>query len=272
MRIGLMGKAAAMLAVAAGLIVAQQKQPQPKSQKELDALNAIFSEQNPDKRIAAVENLLTNFADTEFKAIALQIAAGSAQQKGDFEKTIVYSERTLEADPKNYAAMIMLSTTLAQKTKEFDFDKEEKLTRAEKYAHAALDIIPKAPKPRPDITDEQWAGAQKELMAQAHEALGMAASVRKKYDVAISEFKLATDENPNADQSTIVRLADAYLQANKPDDSLATLNKLYAMPNLNPQVKQVADSLKDKAQKVKAGTLKVGGPSQGSGPAQVDIK
>src|SRR5437764_1085961 len=106
MRIGLMGKAAAVLALAAGLTFAQ-----PKPQKEVDALQAIFNEQNPDKRIAAVENLLTNFADTEFKAVALQIAAGSAQQKGDFEKTIVYSERTLEADPKNYAAMLMLATT-----------------------------------------------------------------------------------------------------------------------------------------------------------------
>lgn len=272
MRIGFMGKAAAVLALAAGLMFAQQKPPQPKSQKELDALQAIFSEQNPDKRIAAVENLLTNFADTEFKAVALQIAAGSAQQKGDFEKTIVYSERTLEADPKNYAAMLMLAATLAQRTKEFDFDKEEKLARAEKNARAALELIPKAVKPRPDITDEQWAGAQKELESQGHEALGMAAAVRKKYDVAISEFKLAVDNNPSPDQSTIVRLADAYLQANKPDDSLATLNRLYAMPNLNPAVKQVADNVKDKAQKVKAGALKVGGPSQSNGPAQVDVK
>ena len=50
-----------------------------------------------------------NFADTEFKAIALQVAAASAQQKNDFEKMVVYAERTLEADPKNYPAMLMLA-------------------------------------------------------------------------------------------------------------------------------------------------------------------
>jgi uncharacterized protein HemY len=272
MRIGFISKAAGVLAIAGGLMFAQQKPPQPKSQKEVDALQAIFNEQNPDKRIAAVENLLTNFADTEFKAVALQIAAGSAQQKGDFEKTIVYSERTLEADPKSYAAMLMIATSLAQRTKEFDFDKEEKLTRADKNARSALELIAKATKPRPDITDEQWAAAQKEMEAQAHEALGMAATVRKKYEVAITEFKTAVDNNPTPDQSTIVRLADAYLLANKPDESLATLNKLYAMPNINPAVKQVADNLKDKAQKVKSGAAKVGPANQTSGPATVEIK
>jgi tetratricopeptide (TPR) repeat protein len=270
MRIGLISKAAAVLALAAGLAFAQ-KPPQPKSQKELEALQAIFNEQDPTKRIAAVENLLTNFADTEFKTVALQIAASSAQQKGDFEKMVVYSERTLESDPKNFAAMLMLATGLAQRTKEFDLDREEKLNRADKYANSALELIPKAAKPRPDITDEQWAGAQKELVAQAHEALGMSATVRKKYDVAITEYNAAIQGNPNPDQATYVRLADAYLQANKPDESLATLAKLNAIPNLNPAVKNVANSVKEKAEKVKAGTAKL--PSNtSSGPAQVEIK
>ncbi len=71
---------------------------------------AIFNAQTPDARIAAAEKLLTEFADTEFKAVALQIAAASAQQKNDFEKMVVYAERTLEADPKNYPAMLMLAT------------------------------------------------------------------------------------------------------------------------------------------------------------------
>jgi tetratricopeptide (TPR) repeat protein len=269
MRIGLIWKAAGVLALAAGLAFAQ-KPPQAKSQKEVEALQAIFNEQDPDKRIAAVENLLTNFADTEFKTIALQVAAGSAQQKNDFEKMVVYSERTLESDPKNYAAMLMLATGLAQRTKEFDLDREEKLNRADKYAKSALELIPKATKPRPDITDEQWASAQRDLTAQAHEALGISAAVRKKYDVAITEFKAAVDGNPNPDQATMVRLADAYLQANKPDDSLATLAKLNAMPNLNPSVKNVANSIKEKADKVKSGTAKV--PSNTTGaPAQVEI-
>src|SRR5690348_11033297 len=98
-------RAAAALVLAGGTMLAAVKQPQPKSPKEQEALMAVFNTQDPDARIAAVENLLTKFADTEFKAVALQIAAASAQQKNDFEKMVLYSERTLEADPANYAAM-----------------------------------------------------------------------------------------------------------------------------------------------------------------------
>ena len=87
--------------------------------------------------------------------------------------------------------MLLISTALAQKTREFDLDKEEKLTRAEKLAKQAMDVIPTAPKPRPDIPDAQWDGAKKDAMSEAHQALAMSAVARKKYDVAIAEYKLS---------------------------------------------------------------------------------
>src|SRR5581483_6220611 len=46
----------------------------PKSQKEVQAITAVQVAATPDDRIKAVENVLTNFADTEFKVPLLQIA------------------------------------------------------------------------------------------------------------------------------------------------------------------------------------------------------
>src|SRR5829696_6165025 len=115
-------RAAGALVVAGSLLLAQKtgKQPTPKSQKEVDAITAMFNAADPDARIAAAENLLAKFADTEFKAIALQIAADSAMRKNDFEKMVIYAERTIDADPQNYAAMLMLANGIAQRTREFD--------------------------------------------------------------------------------------------------------------------------------------------------------
>ena len=173
----------------AGLVMGQAKQPKPKSQKEVDAIMAIQNATTPDARIEAIENLLTKFADTEFKVMVLQMAAATAQQKGDMDKMIIYAERTLEADPKSFSAMLMLAQGWASRTKEFDLDKEEKLARAEKYAKDALEQMKTAEKFRPDITDEQWAASKKDFGAQAHEALGSVAMVRKKYDVAITSTR-----------------------------------------------------------------------------------
>lgn len=231
---------------------APAKAPQPKSQKEAEAVMAIMNAQDPDARIAAAENLITKFADTEYKAVALQLAAFSAQQKNDHDKMILYSERTLEADPQNYSAMLMMASGLAQKTREFDLDKEEKLTRADKYAKTAIELIAKAEKPNPQVTEDQWTAAKKDYTAQAHEAMGMAALARKKYDVAIAEFNTSLTTASQPDAATMVRLMAAYNQAGKPDDAIALADKVLASPGLHPQIKQIAENEKAAAAKLKA--------------------
>lgn len=239
-------------ALVAGLVYGQVAQPKPKSQKELEAVQAIFSAQDPDVRIKNVEALITNFADTEFKAVALYVAAASAQQKNDFEKMVLYSERTLEADPKNFGAMLMLASGIAQRTREFDLDKEEKLTRSEKYSTTAIDLIKTAAKPRPDLSDEEWEGAKKSYLAQAYESLGLAAMARKKYDDAAKQFEMSANTSPDA--STFVRLAAAYNQAKKPDQAIAALDKLNSVADLHPAVKQAAAQERNNAVKLKGGS------------------
>ena len=243
------------LVVGAAALLAQ-KQLQPKSKEELEALQAMFNAQDPDSRIKAAENVITKFADTDFKSLALFMIAMSYQQKNDFEKMAVYAERTLEADPKNYNAMIMLAQGLAQRTREFDLDREEKLAKAEKYAKDAQAIIKDAPKPRPDIADEQWASAKKDFESQTHEALGMIAMVRKKFDVAATEFKTSLDLSGQPDPATQVRLAAALNQGGKPDEALALIDKIMATPNLHPTIRQYAQAEKVRATQAKGGAAK----------------
>jgi len=54
----------------------------------------------PDAVIKAAEDLLTKFADTDFKDVALLSEAEAWQQKRDFDKAQVYAERALEANPR----------------------------------------------------------------------------------------------------------------------------------------------------------------------------
>jgi predicted negative regulator of RcsB-dependent stress response len=239
----------ALLGAAAGLMAqsATVKEMKPKSNKEVEAIQAVFGAQDPDTRIAAVENLLTKFADTQFKALALYFATVSAEQKNDFEKLMIYGERTLEADPKNYGAMLSMARALATRTREFDLDKEEKLGRAEKLATEAISLIAGAPKPRPDLSDEQWDGAKKDFAAQGHEALGLAAMVRKKYDVAASELKQAIDGQGQKDPATMVRLASVLADSGKYDEAIAVVDQINAMPDVPPQVKSIAGQTKMKA-------------------------
>jgi tetratricopeptide (TPR) repeat protein len=229
-------------------------QPKPKSQPEVDALRAMFDAATPDARIAAAENVLTKFADTEFKPVALYFEAASYADKGDYEHAVVFGERTVEADPKHYQAMILLAREIAQHTKEFDLDRDEKLAKVDKYCKTALELLPTAPKPNPSLPDEQWANAKKDFEAQIHETLGIAAMDRKQPEVAATEFKTSLDTAAKPDAAVLVRLGMAYRDAGKYDDAIAQFDKVMAMPDVNAQVKQVAQ-----AERVRAIQKKNGG-------------
>jgi tetratricopeptide (TPR) repeat protein len=241
--------------------------PQPKSQKELEALMAVQNATDIDSRLAAIDNVLTKFADTQFKPNLLIMAAALYQQKGDMEKMQVYAERALEADPKSYQAMLMIAQGLASRTREYDLDKEDKLAKVDKYTHDAMKELETAQKPRPDMTDEQWNEAKNQLTSQAHEILGTAAMVRKKYDEAVTEYKAALDaEGANPEPTTMVRLAAAQNQAGKPDDATAILDKVMAMPNLDARVRSVAQAEKARAAQIKGAGKPAGQQNPPSAP------
>ena len=207
---------------------------------------------DPDARLKAIENVLTNFADTEFKVALLQDAMFIEQRKNDFTQVVFYGERILEADPKNAIALVTLAGETARHTREFDLDKEEKLAKAEKYAKDGIEAAKTMPKPRADIPDAQWENVRKDVQAQAYEAMGMAASLRKKYDDAVADYKQALDTQSTPDPATMVRLGQAYVDGGKFDEAAATFDKALNSPNLSPQVKAVAEAKKAEVAKKKA--------------------
>lgn len=247
-----MKKLFSMVAAGLALTAALWAQPKPKSQKEYDAIMAVMNATDPDAQIAAIENLLTKFADTEFKVIALQQATQAAMQKNDAEKVVIYAERTLKEDPKNYMVMLMQAQMTAQKTREHDLDKEEKLKQAEKLATDAIELLKTAAKPRPDLTDEQWTGAKKDFEAQGYESLGMVAMVRKKYPDAVTNFKKAVDTQGTPDPATKVRLASAHNFAGNFDAAILIIDAVLTDQQLHPAIKQVAGQEKLKAVQGKA--------------------
>jgi hypothetical protein len=174
----------------------------------------------------------------------------------------------LEANPKYFQASLMLAELLAQSTRENDLDKEEKLSKSEKYAHDAIQMVAAAPKPNPQLSDQQWEEAKKDLTADAHNALGLAALVRKKYDVATTEFKTAADGAAHPEPAYLVREASALQLSGKNDEAIAICDKLMADTSVFPQIRQVAQAVRATA--IKAGgknTTVPAAPAAGAAPA-----
>ena len=240
----------------AGLLVAMgslllDAQPKPPAPEELKALQAIANATSVDARVAASDTFVKSFPTSEYRSFALTMAAEAYEMSGNTAKAMIYYQQVLEASPQDYNAMLMLAAETARTTREFDLDKEEKLAKAEKYAKDGMALIPNAVKPNPQVTDQQWADAKKDDTARGHEALGMIAVARKKYDVAAGEFKTATETASQVQPVTLIRMAGAYTDAGKPDQAIPALDKVLAVPNLPDQIKQVAQAEKTRAEKAK---------------------
>jgi tetratricopeptide (TPR) repeat protein len=268
--------AAIMAAIGLTALMAQQGKkgptgPAPKSQNELKAIQAVFTasqSNNPDGVITAAEDLLAKFKDTDFKDTVLMMEAQAYQQKGDKDKTTIYAERALAANPNNFQAALMLADVTVQSTREHDLDRDEKLAKAEKYANQAITAVTAAEKPNPQLSDQQWADFKKDIIAQAHDALGMSALDKKDYDKAISELKMAVEDAAHPEPAFQVRLASAYQSAGKNDEAIAVAEKVMNDSQVPQQIRSVAQSVRASAVMAKNG----GKPAtQNAPPPQVEI-
>lgn len=236
--------AACVVAMAAPGFAWQQMRP--KSQKEAQAVQAMLQAQSPDDRIKAANDLITNFADTQFKPYALFVEADAYFQKNDADKAIVFGEQAIDADPKNYQAQVLVAKAYASTTHNNDLDKADKIAKIEKDGKDALANLASAAKPNPSLPDDQWNQIKTDLQGQAYYALGIAAIYGGKTDDANTDFQKVAEMDQ--DPTDLIRGARAYMDAKKPDQALPLLDKAAASPQANAQVKNIIASDKARAQ------------------------
>lgn len=233
---------------------AQQPQqgPKPKSQKEIEALQKVQSAAqsgNYDAEIQAINYVLENFADTEYKNMLLNMAMDAAEAKGDYAQTVTFGDQAIQADPNNIIARVTLAESIAQHTRENDLDKDQNVKKAQDYANKSLDLLKTTDTPPAGIPPDRWPDVKKQLTGQAYDALGLLADLNKKYPDAVQNFKTAVDNNPSA--VVQAHLAKAYVDNKQYDDAISTADKVLAMNDAPPVVKQFAQQQKDAAVKGK---------------------
>jgi tetratricopeptide (TPR) repeat protein len=240
----------AALLLTAALAFSQSKaMPKPKSRAEAQAVNAMVQAKDPDSAIKAADDLVTKFHDTEYKSMAFYIQADSYQQKGDNAKAIVFGEQALMADPMYIDPMVLLANVLSTTTRDTDLDKDEKLTRADKYANDALMLLATAQKPDPKMADDKWTSYKNGEIAQAYQALGNDALTRKKTDDAVANYQKGIEAVP--DPLLMIRAGRALLTARKPEEAAAWFDKAINAPGVSDQIKNIATQDKARAMAMK---------------------
>lgn len=221
--------------------------PQPKSQEELDAILAVQGSQDPQERLDLSQKFLMDFPETEFKEFANYMSMLSAMQLNDFENMLIFGERTLEQNPDNVGVLIQLASAIPLRTREFDLDKEEKLSKAEDFAKRSMTLIPNMEKNDPNMTDDQWLLVKKDFMSQANEALGMVALKRDNTDEAVDLLMKSLELAGQQSGQTFYFLAEAYQKQGKKTEAMNAVEKAAAAgdfsSDLIAQLKQKIEAM-----------------------------
>jgi tetratricopeptide (TPR) repeat protein len=225
------------------------KIPKPKSAAENNAVLAMFKAADPDAQIKAAGDFLTTYPDSDYKAQALVMQAQAYHDKRDDPKAISFGEQALDADPANYSAHLLLAEVYSRTSKNTDLDLNDKLAKIDKYSKDALAELAAAPKPKPDMSDADWATAKKPEEERAWVALGFAGVLSKKFDDATTNFQKAMDLYP--DPLDMLYIERGYIDAKRFDDAVTWCDKVNASPNANDQLKGIATKDKARAQALK---------------------
>ena len=240
---------------------------QAKSQKEMEALMAIQNAVDPDAQISAVHSLLTTFKNTAFKEWANFMAMNAFSKKNDFENMLLYGEQTLAINPDNADVLTALAYAIPSRTKPFDLDKDEKLSKAEDFARRALRLIPTAEKPNPEVSDEDWLTVKKDLMSQSHDALGLVAFMREDFAAAQQSFEQSLQVASRQSALTFYHYANTLKRSGQTDKALEMAEKSIAAGGVLVGTGDLAKVLKAEIIKARAREMFKPKPKPAPAPA-----
>ena len=151
-----------------------QAPPKIKSNGERKAVIAIqtaLQSGSPDAIVKAAEDLLNNYADSDYKEYALTMEAKAYQNKNDLDNAQIFADRVLQINPKAYTMQLLIAEAITPNIKEHDLNYADEIAKCTKLFNDAIENAKVAVKPNPQVSDTDWENARKFAVAEAPEAV-----------------------------------------------------------------------------------------------------
>ena len=215
-------------------------QEAPKEQAQ--GLSDIMGESHPDKTIALVDDFAKKYPNSLLLSSAYAFGADAYQQKGDVEKVIDYTGKSLKLNSDNLMALILRlgMLPLPQHLRTHAADRDKILQETASDANRALELIQQAAK-RSNAADATHQIALIEAASQVHESLGMvhlelagktlagSGPDRAELAKAEQEFTTAVSTTGHPDPRDYFRLGEAYGSDGKVDAAMQAFRKAGAL-------------------------------------------
>lgn len=233
-----------------------KRPPAAKTQPEFDAYKAAMAQTDGAAVEKAADDFAAKFPDSELRGLLYTAAGQRYQQANNADKMMDMARKVLAIDPDDPASLVGLAQGIAEKTRDTDLDKDQRLAEAKKDAERAL-VTVDTDVPTAGYPPEKLAAYKGFLRSEAYAVLGKMASDNKAWTEAETDLRKSIDALPDQpDPVAIFRLAVALDMQNKVPEALKFANQVVDLTKDRPDsgVGKAARDEQDRLTKLNSGT------------------
>jgi tetratricopeptide (TPR) repeat protein len=208
---------------------AGKRPPQAKTQPEFDAYKAAIAVTDPAAQEKAAAEFATKYPDSELRPLVYKGVMHGYQQANNADKMLEAAQKILSFDPDDPEALLGAAQVLAERTRDTDLDKDQRLGEARKNALRALETID-TDVPSSGYPADQLAAFKSFLRSDAYAILGTLDFNNKAWAEAEGNLRKSIDAFPQqVDPIAVFRLSVSLDMQNKYPEALKFANQAVEM-------------------------------------------
>ena len=211
-----------------------KRPPQAKTQAEFDAYKVAAAGTDGAALERAADDFAAKFPDSELRILLYRNAMHMYQTSNNSDKMMDMGRKVLKIDPDDPEALVGVAQVLAERTRESDLDKDQRLDEGTKLAQHALETADTDITVPPGTPQDKVDAYKGFLRSNAYYVLGTIQYTREKYSDAEGYFRKSMDAFPSQlDPLAVLRLALSLDKQEKYPEALKYANQAVQMTEAN---------------------------------------
>jgi tetratricopeptide (TPR) repeat protein len=231
-----------------------KRPPQAKTQPEFDAYKAAAALTDPAAQEKAADDFATKFPDSELRVVLYKSVMRQYQAANNADKMLDMARKVLSYDADDPEALLGVAQVLAERTRDTDLDKDQRLGEAKKDAQRALETV-ETDVPTAGVPPEKIEAYKGFMRSEAYAILGTIAFNAKAWTDAESDLRKSIDALPQQpDPIAIFRLSVALDMQNKYPEALKYANQAVDLTKEGTAAGKAAREEKDRLTQLTSGS------------------
>jgi tetratricopeptide (TPR) repeat protein len=235
---------------------AGKRPPKVNSQDEFTAYKAAAALTDATALENAADDFAAKYPDSELRPLLYRTTMQRYQLANNGDRMLEMAKKVLAIDPDDPEALVGVAQVLAERTRDTDLDRDQRLAESKKDAERAL-VTVDTDIPTSGYPPEQLASYKGFLRSEAYAVLGKLSSDAKNWPEAEANLRKSIDAFPQqVDPIAVLRLAVALDMQNKVPEALKYADQAVDLTKDRPDsgAGKAARDEKDRLTKLNVGT------------------